>query len=525
MTITEWFIFFLIIQVIHFLGTWKLYVKAGRSAWEAAIPVYNGIVLMQIIKRPKWWIILLFIPIINLLMFPVIWVETIRSFGRNSKMDTILVILTLGLYIYYVNYILDVAYIEDRSLHPKSGAGEWISSIVFAIIAATLVHTYFMQPYTIPTSSLEKTLLVGDFLFVSKFHYGARVPMTTVAAPMVHDTIPAIPVPFTGIKLTKKFRSYLNKPQLPYFRIPGFQKIERNDIVVFSWPVDTVEQFFKKTNRRIRKPIDKKSNYVKRCVAIAGDSLEIKGGYIYINGERTKLPDRAKPQYKFYVNTGGQQLSRNMISNRYQVRDGEWGQMQDGNYIINLTDQEAAQLAKNPSVKGITKIIDPKGTDGQVFPNVTSLGWNKDNYGPIYIPEKGKSVKLTKESLPFYKRIITEYEKNNLIVNGDEILINGKDVDSYTFKQNYYWMMGDNRHNSEDARYWGYVPFDHVVGKPVFIWMSWNSSGKGLNKIRWERMFTTVGGSGKPVSYLYYFLGVLGLWFVYDFYRKRKKAK
>jgi signal peptidase I len=524
MTITEWFIFFLIIQVIHFLGTWKLYVKAGRSAWEAAIPVYNSIILMQIIKRPKWWIILLFIPIINLLMFPVIWVETIRSFGRNSKMDTILVILTLGLYIYYVNYILDVAYIEDRSLHPKTGAGEWISSIVFAIIAATLVHTYFMQPYTIPTSSLEKTLLVGDFLFVSKFHYGARVPMTTVAAPMVHDTIPAIPVPFTGIKLTKKFRSYLNKPQLPYFRIPGFQKIERNDIVVFSWPVDTVEQFFKKTNRRIRKPIDKKSNYVKRCVAIAGDSLEIKDGYIYINGERTKLPDRAKPQYKFYVNTGGQQLSRNMISNRYKVRDGEWGQMQDGNYIINLTDQEAAQLAKNPSVKGITKIIDPKGTDGQVFPNVVSLGWNKDNYGPIYIPEKGKSVKLDKKSLPFYKRIITEYEKNTLIVNGDEILINGKDVDSYTFKQNYYWMMGDNRHNSEDARYWGYVPFDHAVGKPVFIWMSWNSSGKGLNKIRWERMFTTVGGSGEPVSYLYYFLGVLGLWFVFDFYRKRKKS-
>jgi len=524
MTITEWFIFFLIIQVIHFLGTWKLYVKAGRSAWEAAIPVYNGIILMQIIKRPKWWIILLFIPIINLLMFPVIWVETIRSFGRNSKMDTVLVILTLGLYIYYVNYVLDVVYIEDRSLHPQTGAGEWISSIVFAIIAATLVHTYFMQPYTIPTSSLEKTLLVGDFLFVSKFHYGARVPMTTVAAPMVHDTIPAIPVPFTGIKLTKKFRSYLNKPQLPYFRIPGFQKIERNDIVVFSWPVDTVEQFFKKTNRRIRKPIDKKSNYVKRCVAIAGDSLEIKDGYIYINGERTKLPDRAKPQYKFYVNTGGQQLSRNMISNRYKVRDGEWGQMQDGNYIINLTDQEAAQLAKNPSVKGITKIIDPKGTDGQVFPNVVSLGWNKDNYGPIYIPEKGKSVKLNKESLPFYKRIITEYEKNTLIVNGDEIMINGKDVDSYTFKQNYYWMMGDNRHNSEDARYWGYVPFDHVVGKPVFIWMSWNSSGKGLNKIRWERMFTTVGGSGKPVSYLYYFLGVLGLWFVFDFYRKRKKS-
>ena len=149
---------------------------------------------------------------------------------------------------------------------------------------------------------------------------------------------------------------------------------------------------------------------------------------------------------------------------------------------------------------------------------------NKDYFGPIYIPEKGKTVQLTKETLPFYKKIITEYEKNTLIVNGDEILINGNDTDSYTFKQDYYWMMGDNRHNSEDSRYWGYVPFDHVVGKPVFIWFSWETNGKGINKVRWERLFTTVGGSGKPVSYFYYFLGVLGLWFVYDFYRKRKKA-
>ena len=530
MTIVEWFIFFLIVQVIHFLGTWKLYIKAGRSAWEAAIPIYNGIVLMQILKRPKWWIILLFIPIINLLMFPVIWVETIRSFGKNSKIDTFLVILTLGLYIYYVNYFLDVVYIEDRSLHPKSGAGEWVSSIVFAIIAATLVHTYFMQPYTIPTSSLEKTLLVGDFLFVSKFHYGARVPMTTVAAPMVHDTIPAIPVPFTGIKLTKKFRSYLNKPQLPYFRIPGFQKIKRNDIVVFSWPVDTVEQFFKKTDRVIRKPIDKKSNYVKRCVAVPGDSLEIKDGYIFINGKRTELPDRAKPQYRYFINTNGERINENSLRNRYGAREGDidgsgkFRLNQYGGYVLNFTEQEAARIAKNPSVKEVRRLLDPIGTFGGVFPNVESSGWNKDYFGPIYIPEKGKTVQLTKETLPFYKKIITEYEKNTLIVNGDEILINGNDTDSYTFKQDYYWMMGDNRHNSEDSRYWGYVPFDHVVGKPVFIWFSWETNGKGINKVRWERLFTTVGGSGKPVSYFYYFLGVLGLWFVYDFYRKRKKA-
>src|SRR5690606_2590641 len=192
MSIIEWFVFFLIIQVIHFLGTWRLYVKAGRKAWEAIIPVYNGIILMKIINRPWWWVILLFIPIINLIMIPVIWVETIRSFGRNSTADTWLVVLSLGLYIFYANYILDVAYINDRNLKPSTATGEWISSILFAVVAATLVHTYFMQPFVIPSSSLEKTLLVGDFLFVSKFHYGARIPKTAIALPMVHDTIPII---------------------------------------------------------------------------------------------------------------------------------------------------------------------------------------------------------------------------------------------------------------------------------------------------------------------------------------------
>jgi signal peptidase I len=289
MNVSQWFLFILIIQVIHFAGTWKLYKKAGRQVWEAAIPVYNAIVLMQIIRRPKWWVILLFIPIINLLMFPVIWVETIRSFGRKSFVETWLVILTLGFYTYYVNYSLDVEHIKDRSLHPQSGLGEWVSSIVFAIVAATLVHTYFIQPYVIPTGSLERTLRIGDLLFVSKFHYGARTPMTTVAAPMVHDTIP-----WLGI------RSYLNKPQLPYFRLPGFTKVDRNDIVVFSWPADTVRAFFKK-EKGVIKPIDKKSNYVKRCVGLPGDSLSVRDGHVFINGEQLVLSDRAKPQYDYTV--------------------------------------------------------------------------------------------------------------------------------------------------------------------------------------------------------------------------------
>lgn len=511
MTMTQWFIFFLIIQVIHFLGTWKLYKKAGKKSWQAIVPIYNAIVLMRIINRPVWWVILLFIPIINLLMFPVIWVETSRSFGKNKSVNTILAIILLGFYNFYLNYFAEVTYIENRSLKPRTEFGEWVSSIVFAIVAATLVHTYFMQPYTIPTSSLEKSLLVGDFLFVSKFHYGARTPMTVVAAPMVHDTLPFL-----------KTKSYLNKPQLPYFRFPGFEDIKRNEIVVFNWPTDTVRFFGDHSNIHINKPIDKKSNYVKRCVGIPGDSLEIKDGYVFINGKQTVLPDRAKPQYINKVITNGQQLSAATLK-RYNVTEGH----NFGNYYtLNLTDKNAKKLANNPLIKSVTKQITPKGTfDKSIFPHSPQYPWSIDNYGPIYIPEAGKTVELNLKTLPFYKRIIEVYEHNNLTVNGNKIFINGKLANTYTFKQNYYWMMGDNRDNSEDARFWGYVPFDHVVGKPVFIWFSWDSNGKSLmDKVRWNRLFTTVGGSGEPVSYLYPFLGVLALWFGFSYFRKRKKA-
>ncbi|NER12136.1 signal peptidase I [Leptobacterium flavescens] len=516
MTMTQWLIFFIVIQIVHFLGTWKLYVKAGRKAWEAIVPIYNAIVLMQIINRPKWWVILLFIPIINLIMFPVIWVETIRSFGRNSRNDTILVILTLGFYIFYVNYALDVNYIEDRSLKPRTNTGEWVSSILFAIVAATMVHTYFMQPYVIPTSSLEKTLLVGDFLFVSKFHYGARTPMTTVAAPMVHDTIPVA-----------KIKSYTNKPQLPYFRLPGFQNIKRNEIVVFSWPTDTVRFFRDRSNIHIQKPIDKKSNYVKRCVGIAGDSLELRDGYVYINGKRSDLPDRAKLQFSYSATTNGQtNYSSQYLYDRYDVNPGEGGMVSNNQLeFISLSEAAADRLQNNPSIIDVQRNISPKGSyDPRIFPHSNNFNWNQDNFGPIYIPQAGKSVALDLEVLPLYSRIIEEYEGNTLRVEGNQIFINDQLADSYTFKQDYYWMMGDNRHNSEDSRYWGYVPYDHVVGKPVFIWMSWDSNANGImNKIRWERLFTTVGGEGKPVSYFKYFVILLGGWFLFSYIRKKRK--
>ena len=323
MTLTQLFIVILIIQIIHGLGTWKLYIKAGRQAWEAFVPVYNAVILMKIIKRPWYWTILLFLPIVNLIMFPVVWVETARSFGKNSTTDTLLALFTLGFYNYYLNYAVDVVHVKDRSLHPKTPLGDWVSSILFAIVAATVVHTYLIQPYTIPTSSLEKSLLVGDFLFVSKFHYGARVPMSTIAAPMVHDTIPIINKKsyLYDDNVENRNTSFINKLSLPYLRIPGFQDIKHNDIVVFNWPVDTLYNMYKTADRNYYKPIDKKTNYVKRAVGVPGDSLEVRNGYVYINGKQNALPDRAKLQFSYKVETKNGPFNNYILSSRYNITD------------------------------------------------------------------------------------------------------------------------------------------------------------------------------------------------------------
>ena len=520
MTLYQWFVFFLLVQIVHFLGTWKLYESAGRKRWEAAIPVYNAIVLMKIIGRPTWWTVLLFIPIVNLIMFPVIWIETLRSFGKKSSLDTFLGIITFGFYIYYINYTQKLDYIADRSLQPENKTADTISSLLFAVIVATLVHTYFIQPYTIPTSSLEKSLLIGDFLFVSKMNYGARVPMTTVALPMVHDSIP-----FT------KRKSYLNWPQLPYLRLPGFQTIDRTDIVVFNWPVDTVYKFFDTSKRHVLKPVDKKSNYVKRCVGIPGDSLSIKDGIVYIGGKILVMPERAKPQYSYAVALDG----KTPIDFEYLIKDlnitdeaGFKSELRDTLFLKALTAAGAERLKNVPGILSVTRQIST-GIEAGIFPHINK--WNRDNFGPIYIPQKGKTVALTTETLPFYKRIITEYEKNDngdkndLKVIGNEIRLNGSIVKNYSFKQNYYWMMGDNRHNSEDSRYWGFVPEDHIVGKPIFIWMSWDTNGKGLNKIRWDRVFTTVNGEGQPQSYFKIFLLGLVAFFIGEYFWKKRKEK
>ena len=564
MTGIEWLLFIGLVQLVHFLGTWKLYKIAGYQPWQALVPIYNAVILMKIINRPSWWVLFLFVPIINLIMIPVIWVESIRSFGKNKTEDTLLVLLTLGFYLYYVNYFLKVEHIKDRSLKPRTAFGDWFSSILFAVVLATLVHTYFIQPYIIPTGSLEKSLLIGDFLFVSKFHYGARTPQTAVAFPMVHDTIVG-----TGV------RSYLNKPQIPYFRLPGIQEIKRNDIVVFSWPADTVRQFFVK-EQGVKKPIDKKSNYVKRCVGVAGDRLEIIDGFIHINGEQTVLPDRARPLYSHQVfgskgissrkliEMGITDLSRKYeisnisqtmfdalrpyilnISNNnpasYQILTGARGiptkliqkhrisatELLETRKNLLLTVKQAEALKKLPWVDSVKQVVNTQKTyNTNLFPNDIRYNWNEDNFGPIDIPSAGNTVTITPENLPLYKKIIRDYEKNSVEITNGTVIINGTPTDTYTFQQDYYWMMGDNRHRSEDSRFWGFVPEDHIVGKPVFIWMSIDGINDGIKnwKIRWDRVFSTVGLEGERVSYRWPFAILVLLWWGISYYRNRKKA-
>ena len=565
MTLLQWTLFFFLIQIVHFLGTWKLYKIAGFHSWQALIPVYNAYILMKIIRRPTWWVLLLFIPTINLIMFIVIWVEILRSFGWNSLKNNALVIITLGLYVYTLNYSRNQKYIPSRNLQQRTNFGETVGSILFAIVAATIVHNYVIQPYIIPTGSLEKSLLIGDFLFVSKFHYGARVPMTAVSFPMVHDTIPIL-----------KIRSYLKKPQFPYLRLPGIKKIKRNEIVVFSWPADTVRQFFVK-EKRVDKPIDKKSNYVKRCVGVPGDTLEIIDGLVFTNGSKNVLPERAKVQYIHYAYSKKGVSSRKLGAEGYSdytrlykienINEQSYKQIlpyiigrkgntrEDFKVIteskglpskviyktglkvseilelkkeITLTLREAETLRKLPGIDSVVRRINKINVPNEAFfPNKIPFDWNEDNFGPIVIPKKGMTVELNRKNLSLFKKIIGEYEDNILELTPSGVKINGISSAKYTFKKDYYWMMGDNRHKSEDSRFWGFVPDDHIVGKPVFIWFSIKGINDGIKnwKIRWDRVFTTVDGLGKRISYFPHFIGALVIWQVFVFYRKRKNNK
>ena len=562
MSLNEWLLLFLSSNLIIFGGSYKLFNLAGVESWKALIPFYNIIKHLDIINRPRWWIILVFIPVINLLMIPVIWVEYIKTFNHNSKLDRILVIITLGFYIYYISYVSKKKkYISQISF---SNFERSFGSIIYAIVIATIVHNYIIQPFVIPTGSLEKTLRVGDFLLVSKFHYGARIPSTLLSFPMVHDTIPII-----------KSRSYLKKPQLPYLRIPGFQEIKNNDIVVFNWPADTVRRFFVK-EKGVIKPTDKKSNYVKRAIGIPGDSLEIRDGIVYLNGKENNLPDRAKPLFTYIVKSNEGVSSSKLINlkvngfirkfiiknlstdtyaeiskyilsisnngeNEYLIYTTDKGipiklvrklsleisEIIDKEKELSLTYIDAIKIKNSNQFDTIYRVIEEtKSSNSIFFPNNKRFSWNNDHFGPLYIPKAGDKIDLNIKTLPLYKKIITDYEFNDLKVIDEDILINGIKENEYVFKQDYYWMMGDNRYNSEDSRVWGFVPFDHVLGRPVFIWMSIEGLFSGIENwnFRWDRVFTTIGFDGEPRSYLPHFIGFIIAWQAFFFIKRRRKS-
>lgn len=378
----------------------------------------------------------------------------------------------------------------------KSKAREWTDAIIFAVIAATIIRVFFIEAYTIPSGSMEKSLLVGDFLFVSKVNYGARIPMTPVAFPFAHHTMP-----LTGTK------AYWDGIQLKYRRLPGLQNIKRNDIVVFNLPVgDTValenqepsyyklvrEMGWKQVNDQYTvtsRPVDKRENIIKRCIGIGGDTVSMKEGVVSINGKPEPLSNTGKMPYQLQFKT--EDINMDVLLNLgFSTAAGEMQQLNPTTYAAFATAEMAEQAKKLDFVKSVTLAVKPPSQDdGDLFPLDPHYKWNTDNFGPLIIPKKGWTVQLDSLTMPIYYRAIRTYEGNKVEKVNNGWLINGKPATSYTFKMDYYWMMGDNRHNSIDSRYWGFLPEDHVVGKALFIWMSFDTDGSWFSKIRWSRIF------------------------------------
>jgi signal peptidase I len=379
----------------------------------------------------------------------------------------------------------------------KSFIREWVDAAVFAIVAASIIRIFLVEAYTIPTGSMEGSLLVNDYLFVSKVSYGARTPMTPLAVPLVHNTLP-----FFNCK------SYTELVQWGYHRLPGFGHIERNDVVVFNFPAgDTValevqqdqdyysllrnynnDRAFVKNNFTVlSRPVDKKENYIKRCVGIPGDTIEVRGGYLYVGNKLSKQYPHAKMTYTIATNG---QVSLDEFVEEQDMNPEELNYDPNSKmYIANLSNDQVAAIKKMNGVIAIAPfVLDKNDTRDNAFPNDTAnFKWNRDFYGPFIVPKAGQQVTLSQQNIALYQRIIANYEHNSLDIKDGKIFINGKEATTYTFKMNYYWMMGDNRHNSADSRYFGFVPDDHIVGKAWFVWLSFGNKG-----IRWNRLFRSI---------------------------------
>jgi signal peptidase I len=496
-------ILLLIIVLFPMLNYW-IFNKAGVGGYNALIPFYNYYVWLKVIGKPWWWLILMLIPFINLFMIMLMLVQTAVSFGKYKLGEQALAVVFPYVYIPYLGISEKEHYIkpENRVRPKKSQVREWTDAIIFAVVAASIIRIFMIEAYTIPTSSMEKSLLVGDFLFVSKMSYGPKIPNTPLAFPFVHHTMP----------LTKFTKSYVEWIKWPYYRFPGFTTIKHGDVVVFNYPDgDTVSlkvqnnsyyRLVRELGRErvwndkfnfgdiVARPVDKRENYIKRCIGLPGDTIQIIDAVVRINGKSLDFPELS--QFHYQVKTDGNPINRRVIS-KLDITE-EVQTTESGDQVITLTKQSAAKLKELPNVLAVDRMIMPKGYwMPDIFPFDSTYAWNVDNFGPLYIPKAGATVQLTLANLPLYQRIINAYELNSLAVKDGKIFINGKESTTYTFKLDYYWMMGDNRHNSADSRFWGFVPIDHIVGKAVFVWLSLDNN-KSLfgGKIRWSKLFRSV---------------------------------
>jgi signal peptidase I len=519
------------------ISTWKMFKKMGYSPLFAFIPFYNYFIILKETKHPKWWAILSYLPIVGPIMMSVFHLYLVKKFGKTLFKDQILTVILPFIYMAVINYSKDVEledenenelYLTDEEKEAKK-KDTFLGSITFAVVFATIIHVFVTQPFGIPTGSMERTLLVGDFLFVNKWSYGYRLPMRPVAIPFLQGTIMD-----TGEKGNPKDdpKSYVDGVKLPYTRLLQFSKPEKNDVVVFNYPQDSVHT-----------AIDRKDPYVKRCVATAGDTFEMRAGRLFVNGKPETVLGDQEVQHRYIVTTDSQ-LDIPTLYKAYGFLPVVEQQQNNGGFIYafqGLTDKIAKDIKGLPHVTSIQEDVSVKGeaaiayrdeartkidTTQSIFP--VNKPWNQDWYGPVRIPKKGDVVAINNETLPMFQWIISEYEHNSLEKKNGKIFINGKEANQYTIQQDYYMMVGDNRDASLDARFFGFVPEENIVGKPMFTWMSLqgafadsSSSYQAPFKIRWDRMFkATNTGEANKTSYWWIAAMILILFFGWEYFVK-----
>lgn len=518
---------FLFYMVLIRIGTYGIFKKLGIEPWKAFVPVLCSLEWQKAIDKPKWWTWMLFIPGVNLFYIASQLTEMSTAFRRYGFWEHFAAVMFSFAYIPFLGFSPNERFYApggvkpgDKAI-PRSAVREWADAIVFAVVAATLIRIFVAEAYMIPTPSMEKTLLVGDFLFVSKFHYGARVPNTPIAMPFVHHTIPVF-----------NTKSYVEWLKLPYKKLPGFENVKRNDMVVFNFPAgDTVvlenqapsyydivrneaiqnridynsgREIVNQKYTVVARPVDKRENYIKRCVGLPGDRLEITDGNLSINGNPAYRPENLYTPYFIVFKEGNDPGPQAQLDYEMEDISARFGQLEPYHHIMLLTEANAKKIRElnvttkmEPFFFPKNEYIDPTGT---IFPNRVDLyRWNIDNFGPITIPKKGWTVELNDSIYSQYDRAIRVYEGNDVQRRDGKFFINGTEATSYTFKMDYYWMMGDNRHNSQDSRYWGFVPEDHIVGKAWFIWMNYNGNASSFaEKVRWNRLFSSIHGKWAP---------------------------